>query len=633
VGKSVIFGHLTGRYVTVSNYPGTTVEISGGVCRLGGAEREVIDTPGVNNLLPSSEDEEVTRDLLLAREGFSVIQVADTKNLRRALLITLQLAEMGLPMVLVLNMHDEALARGVRVDRERLSELLGVPVVATVATRGEGLEDLERCLDGARRADLEMVYDADLEDALTRLEGLLPDCGLGPRALGLMTLAGDDGLLEWLRGRTSRTQYEEIQRVREELSGRKPEPVGYVINRERFQMVDQLLEAVSSREETARTGLTSVLGRLSVHPIWGVPILLGVLLAVFEFVGVLGAQTLVGLLEGSLFDGIVNPAATRFVHAYVPTALLQDLLVGRYGVITMALTYALALILPIVSTFFLAFAVLEDSGYLPRLAVMVNRVFTLMGLNGKAVLPMILGLGCDTMATLTTRILESPKERVMVTLLLTLGVPCSAQLGVILALLGGMSITATLIWLTVVLSVIFLVGWAASKVIPGETSDFVLEMPPLRIPQARNILIKTMARLEWYAREAIPLFVMGTLLLFALDRLRLLALLEAAGRPITVHLLGLPQETAQSFLMGFLRRDYGGTMLYNMAIHGRLNHQQVLVALVTITLFIPCIAQFFVTIKERGLKMATAMAAFVFAFSLTVGCLLNLFLTLLKVRV
>jgi ferrous iron transport protein B len=340
-------------------------------------------------------------------------------------------------------------------------------------------------------------------------------------------------------------------------------------------------------------------------------------------VGVWGAGTLVGLMEENLFGEYINPFAKKFVENVIPFTLLQEFLVGEYGVITMALTYAIALVLPIVTTFFIAFGILEDSGYLPRLAVMADRVFKMMGLNGKAILPMILGLGCDTMATLTTRILESKKERVVVTLLLALGVPCTAQLAVIMAMFSKMSLKAEMIWLGVVLGTIFLVGWAASKVLPGESSDFVLELPPLRLPQPKNIFIKTMARIEWYLKEAVPLFVIGTVILFVGDKTGILVVIQNALKPLVNTLLGLPAEAANMFVIGFLRRDYGAAGFYKMSEEGKLDQIQLLVGLITITLFLPCIAQFFVTIKERGLKTALGISAFILTFAITVAATIN----------
>jgi ferrous iron transport protein B len=328
-------------------------------------------------------------------------------------------------------------------------------------------------------------------------------------------------------------------------------------------------------------------------------------------------------MENGLFNGWINPAVTAFFDAHVPWAFLRDLVVGPYGVLTMALTYSLALVFPIVGTFFIAFGVLEDSGYLPRLAVMVNRLFKKMGLNGKAVLPMVLGLGCDTMATLTTRILETRKERLIVILLLALGVPCSAQLTVVLTMLGSLSPVAMFVWLGVVTGTILVVGALAARVLPGKGSDFVLELPPLRVPQPGNIVVKTLARIEWYLKEAVPLFVLGTLILFVADRLDLLSKLERLAGPVLRGVLGLPQETAAAFIVGFLRRDFGAAGLYHMSQAGALDPVQVVVAVVVITLFIPCIANFFMMVKERGWATGLAIAGFVFPFALGVGAALN----------
>jgi ferrous iron transport protein B len=362
------------------------------------------------------------------------------------------------------------------------------------------------------------------------------------------------------------------------------------------------------------------------HRVWGVVMLVLVLGGVYQFVGVFGAGTLVGWIEEGLFGQVVNPAITRLVDTLLPVPLLRALLVGEYGIVTMALTYGIAIVLPIVFTFFLAFSVLEDSGYLPRLAVMVNRIFQSMGLNGKAVLPMVLGLGCDTMATLTTRILDRPKERVIVTLLLALGVPCSAQLGVVFGMLGQAGLAAAAVWSGVILGLLFLVGYLAARVLPGESSAFVLELPPMRMPQLGNIVVKTMARIEWYLREALPLFVVGTLLLFVLDQVRLLGAIQRAAEPVVVRLLGLPAEASQAFILGFLRRDYGAAGFFDLQRHGKLDVTQVVVALVTMTLFIPCIANWFMMVKERGLRTALWMTAFILPFALGVGGLLNLVL-------
>jgi ferrous iron transport protein B len=283
-----------------------------------------------------------------------------------------------------------------------------------------------------------------------------------------------------------------------------------------------------------------------------------------------------------------------------------------------------------VTTFFIMFSILEDSGYLPRLAVMVNRPFKALGLNGKAVLPMVLGLGCDTMATMTCRILETRRERILTTLLLALGVPCSAQLGVILGMVSLVSPVAMLTWGGVVLFVMLAVGWIAARLMPGESSDFIVELPPIRLPRIDNILFKTLARLEWYLKEVLPLFIVGTAVLFVLDRTGGLKLIEQAASPLVEGFLGLPREATAAFLIGFLRRDYGAAGLFAMAREGLLNPTQVTISLVVIMLFIPCVANFLMILKEYGWKTTAWVTGVVVPLAFAVGGALNALMSALR---
>lgn len=626
VGKSALFGAMTGRYVAVSNYPGTTVEITRGHLDLGGTRVSVVDTPGTNSLSPSSDDERVTRDVLLGTRARVVLVVGDAKNIERTLLLALQLAEMEIPLVVALNMWDEATERGLHIDVATLSRELGVDAVPTVAIRGEGLDELRDAFLAPRRGNVRLTYPAPLEKAIASMIPHLPSGPIAARARALLVLGGDPSFRRVIGDQIGVGDLAAIEAVCAEAQAACDDPLAAVVNRTRMRMAWEIADRVRSRRSSAAAPARRaavLLERLATHPVWGFPVLAAVLWLAYEFVGVFGATTLVGLLENGLFNGWINPMATSFFEAHVPFAIVRDLVVGPYGVLTMGLTYSLALVFPIVGTFFIAFGVLEDSGYLPRLAVMVNRLFKKMGLNGKAVLPMVLGLGCDTMATLTTRILETRKERLIVILLLALGVPCSAQLTVVLTMLGSLSPAAMLIWLAVVLGTIALVGALAARVLPGRGSDFVLELPPFRVPRPGNIVVKTLARIEWYLKEAVPLFVLGTLILFVADRLDLLSGLERLAAPLLRGLLGLPEETAAAFVVGFLRRDFGAAGLYHLAQTGRLDGVQVVVAVVVITLFIPCIANFFMMVKERGWKTGLAIASFIFPFALLVGATLN----------
>jgi ferrous iron transport protein B len=626
VGKSVVFGNITGRYVTVSNYPGTTVEISRGKVKERGRSVEVIDTPGVYSLLPMSEDERVTRDILMREPGARVLQVCDAKNMRRSLMITIQLAEMCVPFVLAVNMADEARNRGVMPRLAGVESRLGIPAVPTVAVRKKGMDRLLPLLENSTPTAFRLDYGEKIERAIFRMEQLLPDSTpIGKRALAIMLLCGDDSLTPWLAENVEGEKIREMNQVRNRLVEENGRDLSFRFNQARLAWIDGLLSELGEEpNESKGRDFAQAFGKYSMDPYFGIPILIFVLFLAYEFVGVFGAGFLVDFLEESVFGKGIVPAAAWVVERTIPWSFFRDMLVGPYGVISMALSYSIAIVLPIVGTFFLGFGILEDSGYLPRLAVMVDRIFKKIGCNGKAVLPMILGLGCDTMATLTTRILETRKERIIVTLLLALGIPCSAQLGVILGMLSDIGPVATVSWLAIIVGVILLVGYLASKVIPGESSDFILEIPPIRMPQLSNLAIKTMARIEWYLREAVPLFVIGTLILFIMDRMGWLVWMQTVSEPIVVGALNLPPKTTEAFLIGFLRRDYGAAGLFNMARAGLLTNLQVVVSLVTITLFIPCLANFLVIIKEQGSKVAVGMAVFIFPFAVLVGAIVNL---------
>jgi ferrous iron transport protein B len=633
VGKSMLFHRLTGKYVIVSNYPGTTVEISQGNLRIDDrADIIVIDTPGIVAFPPHSEDEAVTERVLFQDELRAVVQVGDAKNLQRTLHLAVQVAEMGLPLVLALNMMDEAQARGLTLDPAVIETALGMPVVATVATRGQGIPELLKAIQHAAKPSVRLRYPPAVEAALVEAKRLLPEAHVSRRALGLLYLSRGTACEAWLKERMSAEAFQELANLRDRLDGQLTadgsEPAGETIQSTRAEFVSALAGRALSEARPGAVSLAVHIGRLSTHPLLGLPILALALYAMYWFVGVFGAGTLVGLLEEYLFGQVINPWVTTQVEHLIPVPFISQLLVGEYGLWTMGATYALALLLPIVITFFITFGILEDSGYLPRLAVLTNRLFTAMGLNGQAVLPMVLGLGCVTMATMTTRMLNSRRDRILVTLLLALAVPCSAQLGVVMGLLAGISLSAAVIWGGINLLILFAVGWLAAKLMPGQRAPLMVELPPLRLPVLSNVLIKTAARLEWYIKEAVPLFLFGTLLLFLLDWFHLLPGIIQATEPVITGWLGLPREAASAFLLGLMRRDFAATGLFAMESQGLLNPVQVVVSIVTITLFIPCIASLFMILKERGVKITLAMSLFIFPFALLVGGLLYRLLTL-----
>lgn len=628
VGKSLVFNNLTGAHAVVSNYPGTTVDVTRGKTRIGGQEVEVVDTPGMYSLLPITEEERVARAVLLDEKPGVILQVLDAKNLPRMLSLALQLIEAGLPVVLALNMMDEAEAAGIEIDVSRLERELGVPVVATVAVAGRGMDTLRdriAAFEGA--CTYRPKYGEVIEGALTEIESrLTAEYGLSGRSVGLLLLQGDTEVELDVRKREP--AYDDIRRLVEGVRSRHNQPMSYVISMARQRQIDRLLAGVVSAGEKRRHRFAERLSSAMMRPWTGVPILLVFLyFGLYQFVGVLGAGTLVGFLEDTVFGEWLNPWATGLFTRVIPWEILRDLFVGKYGVITLGLTYAFALILPIVTTFFIVFSIIEDSGYLPRLAMLVDRVFKFIGLSGRAVIPIVLGFGCDTMATIVTRTQETKRERILATLLLALAIPCSAQLGVIFAILSG-NPAALLIWALAVIVVFLFIGFLAAKVIPGDRPSFYIEIPPLRLPKIGNVVSKTLARLQWYLFEVLPVFVIASVLLWLGDLTGVLDMLGRGLGPV-VSMIGLPPDAGPVFLYGFFRRDFGAAGLYDMQVAGTLSGVPLVVAAVTLTLFVPCIAQFSVMMKERGWKTAVAIAGFIFPFAFAAGFALNWVLTTL----
>ena len=572
VGKSVLFNNLTGSYATVSNYPGTTVEVSRGRARIGSEDFEVIDTPGMYSLLSITEEEKVSRSILLEEMPEIILHVIDAKNLERMLPLTLQLLETGLPVILVLNIMDEAERRGISIDSRLLEKELIIPVVEAVSTTGKGMDVLRAKIEEsvARKAD-------SYKPNINKLQNFDYNVALN------------------LQKNASR-----------------------IANR------------AMSFGKASGFNLQEFLSRILMNPLTGAPILLFVLYyGLYKFVGTFGAGVLVDFLENKIFGGFVNPFMIKWVTAVLPFRILQDLLVGQYGVITLGVRYAFAIILPIVTTFFFAFAIIEDTGYLPRLAMLVDQFFKKIGLSGRAVIPLVLGFGCSTMATMVTRTLPTKRERIIATLLLSLAIPCSAQMGVILALLAGAPLGVA-VWVGVIILVFLIIGFLSSKIMPGEDPSFYMEIPPLRLPQLSNILRKTVSRLGWYFKEIFPLFIFASVLIWLGQITGIFdKLVKIMQYPVAW--LGLPDKAAVAFLFGFFRRDYGAAGLYDLKKAGLLTGNQLVVACVTLTLFLPCVAQLLMNIKERGAKMGMGMSVFILFFSFGIGFLVNLILNLFHI--
>jgi ferrous iron transport protein B len=577
VGKSILFNHLSGMNVEVSNYPGTTVEIIKGQYY----GYNVYDTPGVYGVSSFNDEERVARDVIL--EADIVLNMVDATHLERDLFLTQQLIDMGKRVVLLLNFMDDVKKYHMNIDTGALSRFLGIEVLPMVAVDGRGFEALPDSLDRAR----EGTQSTGLH---TRLHSMLDK--IGSQAEALLVLEGDP-FVSTRHGVPTGSERDSI----------------YIDRRNRVNyIVSQVLQDTSVRKRAS-----DMLGRWAIRPLSGVPILALTLWLAYLFIGKFVAQYIVSFTEHRLGNELWEPWLRNLAGTVLPAgSWWYTLCVGDFGIITMTTSYLLFLLLPLVAAFYASLSVMEDSGYLPRLATMVDRSLGILGLNGRAVIPLILGFGCVTSATVTTRILSSEREKTIATAILQFAIPCSAQLAVIAALLAGAGFGPMIVYLITITAVLLMIGTLLHRVLPGEPTPLLLDLPPMRLPRIGNVARKTAVRTYHFMKEASGWFFVGALGVGIAQQTGFLRILQQMLIPITTRWLLLPPEAATVFIMGVVRRDFGAAGLYHMS----LSPMQITVALITITLFVPCIASLMVMMKERGWKegliiwMGTWVAAF-----------------------
>ena len=617
VGKSVVFNYLTSSYVDVSNYAGTTIEVSVGNLKLSETEKpcsdyafQVIDTPGIYSVSNLQEEETVTRDYIL--EADLIINVVSALSLGRDLFLTKQLADMGKPMLVLINQYDEAKKHKINVKVKVISQALGLDVELSSATLGEGLEELRtyilNFIDNAKFKPGRISKEVDnycvpyLEMVFDRASALLI-----AEADAEVAKANDIVLPS---NATSRRK--EIYNIR---------------NRE----VDELVREAVSEIQFA---WMDKLGDLFLNPVIGsFTAVVVVYTFLFLFLGVFVAGTTVDFLENSIFKAYYEPFMRNLVGSVLPydgssmaSTLFTDparalgtILVGDYGVLTLTITYLYALLLPLVFGFYLGLAFLEDSGYLPRLAVLVDGVLSSLGMNGRAIIPLILGGGCVTMATVTTRLLSTKKEKLITIALLGLTIPCSAQLGVIQGLLTNIGgFLPWLIWGGTLFFVFVLTGLVLNKLVPGECGHFVSDIPPIRLPIFKNLMQKTIQRTKVFMNEAIPAFFIAALVVSVLQVTGILKNIINWAEPIMADVLLLPKEVTLSFILGMIRRDFGAFGLMEIP----LSAAQLVTVCVVLTLFVPCIATVAVMIKEKNLKIAMGIWVSSWILALGIGAIL-----------
>jgi ferrous iron transport protein B len=556
VGKSVLFSRLTGVHATASNYPGTTISYTRGFLKLGEEKLEVIDVPGTYTLEPTSEAEEIALRMLVT--GDVVINVVNATTLERSLYLTLQLLEKGTPVIVALNLWDDAKHRGIDIDLDKLSKFLGVPVIPTVAVTGEGIKDLVENIPKATSPD-------------TRV------------------------------------------RTRDD----------------RWATVGSIIEQVQRIEHRHHTWLER-LQDASVKPLTGGMIALGVLICAFLVIRLIG-ESLIEYLLDPLFNNLWAPVVMTLSNLLDGSGFIHDIVVGRvtggevnfaesFGLLTSGLYVPFAMVLPYIISFYLVLGLLEDIGYLPRLAVLMDTIMHWLGLHGYAIIPTLLGLGCNVPAVLATRILESKRERFIASTLVSIAVPCAALQAMIFGLVGQRGGKYVVIVYGTLFLAWVILGIILHRSVKGFSPELLIEIPPYRFPPWRIVLQKLWMRVYGFLAEAVPIILGAIVAINILYSLKVFAVIVDFTAPVVTGLLGLPKEVVTSLVIGFLRKDVALGMLAPLA----LTSEQLVVSSVVLAMFFPCIATFVVLLRELGVVDLLKATAVMVSAAFVTGGLLNL---------
>jgi len=556
VGKSVLFSRLTGVNVISSNYPGTTVDFTKGYTRIGGEKFELIDVPGTYSLEPISKAEEVARTML--QEADIIINVVDATHMERNLYLTLEILGMKKPTIIALNLSDEAKHIGIDIDVRQLEKLLGVPVVPTCAITGEGVKELTLKLRAAK-------------------------------------------------------QSEQIKPMTEEERWRK---IGEIIRK---------VQVVHHRHHTIWEHIADI----TVKPATGIPIAMIVIFLIFLFIIQIG-NLIIEYLMDPIFYNYYGPWIVEFVTAFYPEGLVHEILIGNstleslnftqsFGLLTTGLYVPFDMVLPFVVTFYIMLSLLEDTGYLPRLAVLVDTGLHKLGLHGSAIVPTILGLGCNVPGALATRIMETEKQRFIAATLMAIAVPCMAQSAMIFGILGKYGMR----WILMVYGTLALLyislGLVLKRIIKGESPELLLEVPPYRKPDPVTLLKKTWTKAYGFLVEAVPFVLLGVFVMNLLYISGVIELLSGLFSPVLTTLLGLPKEAIVALIMGFLRKDIAVGMLLPLG----MTPQQLTISCVILSTYFPCVATFVVLLKELGIRDMLKATGLMLIVSLTVGVLMR----------
>jgi ferrous iron transport protein B len=586
---------------------------------LPGLTIHLFDTPGSVTLAANGEDEMVVRDLLLCGGLDAVAVIADAKNLRRSLALALEIAELGLPMVFNVNMLDEAESTGLDVDEDELARALGIPTNRTIAIEGVGVRRLAELILDAQVSARRVRFPTAIEHALLRLSEVLDNPGVEPRALALMFLMEDEGARAWVNRNLGTEIAERALAIVEQACRSLATPVRALILDCYHTEADRIAQrAVIKQRRSA--DLLARFGSLAQQPLSGTLIALGVLVLAYLWIGELTATRVVDGINTHLFQGLLVPLLDDLVSV-VPSAFVRDAIMDPdFGLLQAGLFLAVGLVLPVLFAFYLLQAVLEDSGYLPRLAVLFDKLLRWLGLNGRGLIPLVLSFSCVTMAVITTRSLPTRKERLILTLLV-IGLPCAPLLAVLVVILGKMPWTASAVVVAVLALRLMAVGLVGNRLIPGAHPDLILEIPRMRVPRARVLLVKTWRRTWQFMREAVPIFLIAAFAVFLFDRVGGLDIVEDLTRPLVQGVLGLPDQAVQVFIKTAIRREAGAAELSLQ--QGLFDNVQMVVTILVMTFVIPCINSLIVITKERGVATAAAILAFTTTLALATGAVVS----------
>jgi ferrous iron transport protein B len=623
VGKSSLFSRLCNTETSSMNFPGTTVALTAG--KIKSLNATVYDTPGIYSIFSANEDEVVSRDILLPQKSYApistILLVADAKNMKRSLAIALQYAEYGLPMLIDINMIDEASARGIEIDSDRLSEILGIDVCTSIAREGIGVRKVITCLKSPRIPKMLANYPDWVNNFVDIIEKICKVQDISPRVIGLLLLAGDKSIEGYLSKKLGPELLQELKDLAADYRKEDTETFRALIVNLYNKKAEQIVKETQEIEPPLKNPQLVTFGDWCTQLRTGIPIALMVLFLTYLFIGSFGATFLVDKINGLIFKGYLIPWTSKIIEP-IPSKFFRDMIIDPdFGILPSGVFLAIGLVMPVLFCFYLVFGILESSGYLPRLSILLDKIFRKMGLNGKGVIPLVMGFSCVTMAILTTRLLDTKKEKNIATFLLLLGMPCAPLIAVMLVILETMPFSATLTIFGIIFFQTFIAGFVANKILPGQGSPLIFEIPPIRVPRPTQVIRSAAHKTYFFIKEAIPVFVFASLLVFLFERIGGLDVVEKLSRPLIHNLMGLPEKSVQVFIKTIIRREAGATELEHLK--SAYTNLQLVVNLLIMTFLTPCINAIMVLFKERGKKTGALIIVTVIIYAILMGSTVN----------